>query len=120
MRKVLFCILALATLNVYAWTEIPSQHLVCEKWPGTFDDKDCRLVPGPAPDLGFKLEPSDRKEVMSITRDITGRMTIERRDGSRETFRPDGMGGWHGRMAERMSYKYFPLCPIKATYERLC
>lgn len=94
MRKVLFCILALATLNVYAWTEIPSQHLVCEKWPGTFDDKDCRLVPGPAPDLGFKLEPSDRKEVMSITRDITGRMTIERRDGSRETFRPDGMGGW--------------------------
>lgn len=49
---------------------------------------------GGEPDLGFKLEPSDPKEVMSITKDINGWITIERRDGTHENFRPDGMGGW--------------------------
>ena len=97
MNKVLFLILSAIALNVHAWTEIPPKHLVCDKVKdptGKLIDRNCRLVPGPAPDLGFKLEPSDPKEVMSVTKNITGTVTIERRDGTQESFTPDGMGGW--------------------------
>ena len=95
-----FCVIMIFVspiLAAHAWNKLPDVHLECDNGVGKAGnnvDVNCRLVPGPSPDLGFKLEPSDPKEVMSITKDITGRMTLERRDGSHETFRPDGMGGW--------------------------
>lgn len=94
MRTFFFLLLSVAALSAQALTVVPSRHLECEKYPGTLIDKDCKLVPGSEPDLGFKLEPSDPKEVMSITKDINGWITIERRDGTHENFKPDGMGGW--------------------------
>lgn len=94
MRIFFLIALSVASLGTQALTVVPSRHLVCEKYPGTMVDKECNYVPGGEPDLGFKLEPSDPKEVMSITKDINGWITIERRDGAHETFRPDGMGGW--------------------------
>lgn len=97
MRTLFFLVFSLIILSAHAWTYEPGSHWVCDKVPdddGSLVDQNCRQIPGSAPELSFKLEPSDPKEVMSITKDITGRMTVERRDGSHETFRPDGMGGW--------------------------
>ena len=97
--KAKFVLLALLCLtsNAFAWMYIPSQHLECDtprdsRYKGP--DLNCRMVPGPPPERGTFGDPQDPNDVMIITKDINGYMTIERRDGSHETFKPNALGGW--------------------------
>ena len=98
MKSILFLLLSCATCSAEAWTQLPSKHLECDRGTDAYGRHDvamnCRLVDGSLQERGFRSEPADPKEVMMITKDINGYMTIERRDGSSETFKPNSFGGW--------------------------
>lgn len=98
MRNILFGAMLGIAISAHAWTQLPSKHLVCDKGTDAYGfhdvDVNCRLEDGPAPDPGFKLPPADPKEIVRITKDNNGDMTIERRDGSCETFKLNALGGW--------------------------
>lgn len=46
MRIFFLIALSVASLGAQALTVVPSRHLVCEKYPGTMLDKECKYVPG--------------------------------------------------------------------------
>ena len=98
MRNFLFVAMLGIAISAHAWTPLPSKHLVCDKGTDAYGlhdvDVNCRLEDGPAPDPGFKLPSPDPKEIVTVSKDIHGCLTIERRDGSTEKFEPNPFGGY--------------------------